>query len=390
MRNQRSKQIRLATFGFDQRAQESFRMTFKGPGKNKALLVDDQSADFGIINLDAADSKTLLEEYRRRYPGRPAIKFSVKDLQKSNSLYLKKPARVSDVLAAVDRLIAKLDALQSRARKPGSDNVIVKSMVKDESKNKPAKVKAAKTDDVVLLRRKGRSKQKQSLYFNPKDYIQSQIHSAVDYSNMRLLVVELWLMSDQDSWKKIIFMPRLQKVITSFSDEDLRDFCTLPLSMMNHKLYRRNDRESALIQEKIEQERRGVSYEAFLWKVAILTSQGCLPHGASARKATQLKQWPNLTRLYPVAGSMRIATLMVEHPNSLLVIAKVLKMPLARVFEFYSAASAIGIVDDLNGGADLSKQSFPQRHRDHTLFGRILKRLVRNDEQETEILVQQQ
>ncbi len=160
--------------------------------------------------------------------------------------------------------------------------------------------------------------------------------------------------------------------------------------MMNHKLYRRNDRESALIQEKIEQERRGVSYEAFLWKVAIFTSQGCLPHGASARKATQLKQWPNLTRLYPVAGSMRIATLMVEQPNSLLVIAKVLKMPLARVFEFYSAASAIGIVDDLNGGADLSKQSFPQRHRDHTLFGRILKRLVRNDEQETEILVQQQ
>ena len=43
------QQLRLATFGFDERFQEVFRLTFKGPGKGKALLVDQQSADFGII-----------------------------------------------------------------------------------------------------------------------------------------------------------------------------------------------------------------------------------------------------------------------------------------------------------------------------------------------------
>ena len=155
--------------------------------------------------------------------------------------------------------------------------------------------------------------------------------------------------------------------------------------MMNHKMYRRNERESSLIQARIEQEGRGISYEAFLWKVALYTSQGRLPNGTSVRKATQLKQWPNLTRLYPVAGSMRIAALMIEQPHSLPVIAKVLNMPLSRVFSFYSAVCAIGIVGDANGSVELSKQSFPQRHRDHTLFGRILKRLKGNNEQLTDV-----
>ena len=216
MRNQRTKQIRLAAFGFDQRAHESFRMVFKGPGKEKALLVDDQSADFGIINLDSADSKTLLDEYGRRYPGRPAIKFSVKDPQMNDSLYLKKPARVNDMLAAVERLIRELDALQKQTLKPGVSRSVVKSAVRTETKKKS--VEAFSTADAVVRPRKSRKKLNQSLYYNPKDYIQSEIHSAVDYSNTRLLVVELWMMLDTDNWKKIIFLPRLQTIITSLTD----------------------------------------------------------------------------------------------------------------------------------------------------------------------------
>ena len=386
MRNQRSKQLRLAAFGFDQRAHETFRMTFKGPGKNKALLVDDQSADFGIINLDSADSEKLLDEYGRRYPGRPAIKISVKDPHMNDNLYLKKPARIDDILAAVDRLISELENMQEEALKSDESNTVIKSTLATETEKKPVNVEV-RTADTVISPRKVRAKVNQSLYYNPKDYIQSEIHAAVDYSNTRLLVVELWLMLGKDSWKKIVFMPRLQKVLTSLTDKELRDFCSLPLAMMNHKMYRRNERESGVIQKKVEQEQRGISYEAFLWKVALYTSQGRLPNGTSVRKATQLKQWPNLTRLHPVAGSMRMATLMVGRPHSLPLISKVLKIPLSRVFAFYSAACAIGIIGDVNGSAELSKQSFPQRHRDHTLLGRILKRLKRNDGQETDAFV---
>ncbi|HHJ81348.1 MAG TPA: hypothetical protein ENJ65_06910, partial [Candidatus Tenderia electrophaga] len=80
-----NKQLRLAAYGFDERSEEGFRMVFKGPGQGKALLVDEGSAEFGIINLDAADSPRLLDEYEKRHPGKPAIKLSVRPLDNNDA-----------------------------------------------------------------------------------------------------------------------------------------------------------------------------------------------------------------------------------------------------------------------------------------------------------------
>ncbi len=373
------KQVRLTTFGFDTRSEEGFRMTFRGPGQGRAVIVDEDSADFGIINMDSVDAAALLETYEMRHPGRSVIKLSVQGGGEGDALYVKKPARIDDMLKAVDHLISELGSSADDKTK-----LIAEKESVDEGKT-TFKVQGA--PQAVEFSASVKKKPKVSLFYSPKDYLQGEIHSAVDYSKSRNVAVELWVLVGQENWKKIIFLPRIDKVLTSLTDKELKFYCSSPLMLLDYKMYRRNEKETERLETKVESEERGIAYESFLWKVALCTSQGRLPQGVSVRDTAQLKHWPNLTRLYPVVGSMRIATLMVDQPRSLPVIAKVLKMPAGRVFAFYSAAHAIGIAGEAgNHLPQLAKASVPQKHRDHTLFGRIMKRLKKDNDPDVEVL----
>ena len=360
-----SKRLRLAAYGFDERSEQGFRMAFKGAGQGKALLVDEGSAEFGIINLDAPNSRGLLDEYAKRYPGKPAIKFSVKPSENSDALHVKKPATIDDMLAAIDNLAIEIE----KHAKVAIDTKPLSDSQKVETKPIPKKVNL---------------KKKTGLYYNPKDYLQGEIHSAMEYAKTRELAVELWLLNDDADWKKIIILPGIKKVLTSVDNKQLRTFCSLPTSLINSRLYKRNEKETNIIQDKIEKEGRGISFDAFLWKVALCTSQGRLPLGTKLEDTAYLTHWPNLTRLYPVVGSMRMTTLMVNQPRSLPLIAKVLKIPLGRVFAFYSAAYAIGIASGNANVIEADSQCMPQRHRDHSLLGSILKRLKKNTDPDIE------
>jgi len=363
-----NKQLRLAAYGFDERSEEGFRMAFKGPGQGKALLVDEGSAEFGIFNMDATNSRSLLDEYERRHPGKPAIKLSVKPSENSDVLYVKKPASIDDMLTALDNLIKEMDVLAK-----ANGNAL------PSSNNRELNVKPSP--------KKGSLKRNVSLFYSPKDYLQGEIHSAMEYAETRGLAVEIWLMGEEAEWKKIIILPGIQKVLTSMNNKQLHAFCCLPKSLMNSRIYRRNEKETGIIQDRIETDGRGISFESFLWKVALYTSQGRLPQGTKVEDVACLKHWPNLTRLYPVVGSMRITTLMVNQPRSLPLIAKVLNIPAGRVFAFYSAAYAIGIASGNRNVIEVDNHCMPQRHRDHGLFGSILKRLKKNTDPDVEAFV---
>ncbi len=361
-----NKQLRLAAYGFDERSEEGFRMAFKGPGQGKALLVDESSSEFGIINMDAVNSRSLLDQYERRHPGKPAIKLSVRPSDNYDALYVKKPASVDDMLAALNNLSKEIGEHAKAVEDvpPDSDSG------KLEAKPSP---------------KRARLRKKTSFYYNPKDYLQGEVHSAMEYARTRGLAVEIWLMGDETSWKKIIILPGLKKILTSLNNKQLHAFCSLPKSHINSRVYRRNEKETSIIQDRIEREERGMSFESFLWKIALYTSQGRLPHGTNLEDAVSLKHWPNLTRLYPVVDSMRIATLMVGQSHSLPLIAKVLKIPAGRVFAFYSAAYAIGIAGGNQNAIEVDSHCMPQRHRDHSLLGSILKRLKKNTDSDIEV-----
>jgi hypothetical protein len=393
MSEAKQRQVRLSAIGFDDRSQESFRIAFKGPGRGKAVLVDDNKADGGIVNMDSAGAKALWANYRERNPNKPTIILGVTDPGIVGALFVKKPATIDQMLEAVDRLISDLGHEEPVAqaderpsfRLTASDQAAIDRQRDDGKGQVIASANSAKKAPVAVAATTAAAKNvKLSPFYNPRDYMQSEIHSAIEYSLKSQVAVELWIMAGDEQWGKIIFLPGLKKVLTSFTDNELKQHCSTPLALVTHKLYRRKPKDTQELEDRVAREQRGCRYESFLWKIALYTSLGRLPQGTNLSSNMHLKQWPNLTRLYPLGGSMRIATLLVDQPRSLPVIAKVLKMPVGRVFSFYSAASAIGIVESSEPVAlNIAKTIEPKKHRDHTLFGRILKRL-RNGESEFE------
>lgn len=388
MSDAKQRQVRLSAVGFDDRSEESFRIAFKGPGKGRAMLVDDSKAEGGIINMDSAGSKDLWASYRERNPNKPVIILGVVDPGIEGAVFVKKPASVEQLLEAVDRLILEIG--QTDEPVPQDNRPAFRAATPQAALGNAADggmgqsiASAGSPGRKTAVPQSGKGG-KFSLFYNPRDYLQSEVHSAVEYSLKNQVVVELWIMSGDDHWGKIIFLPGLKRVLSSFSDGELKQYCSTPLSLVNHKLYRRKPKDTQELEDRVAKDQRGCRYESFLWKIALYTSLGRLPEGTNLSSAMQLKQWPNLTRLYPLGGSMRIATLLVDQPRTLPVIAKVLKMPVGRVFSFYSAASAIGIMESADEiEVSLAKSIEPKKHRDHTLFGRILKRL-RNGESEFE------
>ncbi|MFC1749177.1 hypothetical protein ACFL2V_10270 [Pseudomonadota bacterium] len=410
MSDGKTGQLRLSAVGFDGRSEESFKIAFKGPGKGKAVLVGEEVADGGIINMDSAGAKDLWVGFRERHPNKPAIILGVNNpgIEDSDTVFVQKPASIDQMLEAVDRLMVDLGVGETEVvvAAPEEDE---KPLFRTQSESLPSNqqpqnnivsagkfaAKAAIAEPVAANLPAAAIKSEQnaasastdakagnkfSLFYNPRDYLQSEMHSAADYSSNKGVAVEIWVMTGDDRWGKIIFMPGLRRVITSFSDSELKQYCSTPLSLLNHKMYRRKPKDTQELEERMDKERRGCSYESFLWKAALYTSLGRLPQGTNLGTTMHLKHWPNFTRLYPLGGSMRIATLLIDQPRTLPLIAKVLKMPVGRVFSFYSAACAIGLVETGEPmNVNLAKSTIPKKHRDHTLFGRILKRLRAGD-----------
>ncbi len=402
MSDGKTKQLRLSAVGFDGRSEESFKIAFKGPGKGKAVLVGEDQADGGIINMDSAGAKELWVGFRERNPNKPAIILGVNNpgIDDKDALFVQKPASIDQMLQAVESLMANLGL--------DADEPVVEEIVADDAplfRAESQSLPSSQSEQRILPEAeplpaekseiasgvtgkpthagaadKNKANGKFSLFYNPRDYLQSEIHSAAEYSQKNGVAVEIWVMTGDDKWGKVIFMPGLERVLTSFTDSELKHYCSTPISLLNNKMYRRKPKDTQELEERIGKDRRGCSYESFLWKVALYTSLGRLPQGTNLATTMHLKHWPNFTRLYPLGGSMRIATLLIDQPRTLPLIAKVLKMPVGRVFSFYSAACAIGLVETGEPmNVNLAKATIPKKHRDHTLFGRILKRLRTGD-----------
>lgn len=82
-----------------------------------------------------------------------------------------------------------------------------------------------------------------------------------------------------------------------------------------------------------------------LWQLAIWTSRGRLLRQIQADTALRLRYWPNLTRLAPIADACRISALLARTPVNLRLIARLLRVPPAKLFDFLAAAYCIGALE---------------------------------------------
>jgi hypothetical protein len=84
-----------------------------------------------------------------------------------------------------------------------------------------------------------------------------------------------------------------------------------------------------------------------LWQVALWSCRGRLLAGIDPDTPLRLRQWPNLTRLAPLPGALRIAGLWSRTPTSLRVAVSLLKMEPGPLCNFIAASHALGLLEQV-------------------------------------------
>ncbi len=411
-----SRSLRLAVYGFDDRSRETLRLAFEGPGKGCGVLVDDASAEAGIFNMDAVNASELWSDYRNRFPDRPTIIMAMKDPGISGTFYVPKPVRIDAMIRAVEDVQRSMpqkeisasivldledsipmaaqagvtasvsqvagsstqEAVATQKEKPAAEPLaesVPAAVAPKEKKRVLVDAPSSSAGRAVSVPKK--EVKRRETYYDPLELLQGQIQDALEQANKKYVAVQLNIQVDENDWQSITFLPGVKRVLTTLSDEQLRHLCSTPLELLNCSIKRHKGDETFNMIRKVTDERSGQSLDVFLWKVVVWSSKGRLPAGTNLSKPVKLKHWPNLTRFYPIPNAMRIATLIIDQPRPLPLVIKVLNLPQSHVFAFFSAANAIGLVANNEGvgASPVTEQVTPQKHKHHSLFGRILKRL---------------
>jgi len=100
-----SSPLRVVVLGLDDRAQNLFRMFFRGPCQNQAIITEqEKEADAFLIDLDTQQGAKLLAQQRESHPERVLIVLSVKDQPEDKGVvFVKKPAQAQSMIAAIEK-----------------------------------------------------------------------------------------------------------------------------------------------------------------------------------------------------------------------------------------------------------------------------------------------
>ena len=357
-------------------------MTLKGPANNIAMLCDGKTADAAIFNMDSPNARKIFMEEMHEYPQRPAIVMSIRDPGIHNAFYLPKPVRINDIIQAISYCRENSASVVSARSEHGlseaertATSATNNSSTSVYDKYVGKTLFEGHTNKNLVSEMKSINREK-THYYDPRDSIQGILTHAMEECLQRQTTIRLGLMSGGDIWESIVFLYDERKVYYSMNDANLAQLCTTPLCLIRYSLRRHKDRKSRFGGAERDIQGRYLSFEAFTLKVALWASSGRVPVGTDLSRPVMLKRWPNLTRLPEIPHAMPISALLIDRPQPLPLVAKVLGLPQRQVFTFYCAALSLGLIDLHSKSAPVeAAQSERKRHHHHTLFGNILKRL---------------
>ncbi len=384
----------VTTVGMDSRTQHMLQLFFQGPCKNSCEIVGDGTATVSIVDMDAVDSDSLYRQQREKFPEHQFILLSLKDRDDEDSFFVKKPLQPKALMNVLDKVKAgcreELKAEKQAFVEPVSEQVAqpaVTKSVKRQSKPPSTHRSAMQLDEKSFISFIGAlqpvdmsdERQVNDAHYDPKSYLQGYFQSACKVALNKNQILQL-----DGSWKPLLIFPRTNEVWLDANDKQLQAACRVPLKVLNGADPALDGKGSGMTISVVNDvdgldisDKDGFqNIDSFLWKVSLWTSQGRVPLGVDLERPVYLRHWPNMTRLMLFPHAMRIAALMMEHPRSLMEIARVLNVPQQYVFSFYSAARALGVAGQVKRQADVIVAPEPvQKPKKRGLFGKILDRL---------------
>ncbi|GAB4358956.1 MAG: hypothetical protein Kow0060_13250 [Methylohalobius crimeensis] len=327
------------------------------------ILVEPSLADVCIVDLDAYEGKSLLQDLRRQYPDRQVIALSLRDLDAEKVIRVKKPLQANDLIQSLEKVRTERN----------STKLVVKEETDEQLSQAATGVGEKHRADPAYIRY-GWAGESDGTHYKPADYLQGLLTRAYRQSSLTGIAVRV-----ETGWEPIFIFPKARKVWINVDDKKLHAFCRVPLKVF-----------AALHGDKTMASSIGIHPEpvvdlrdfpeplqpmnAFLWKVAWWNSGGRLPEAFQPSSPVRLKHWPNLTRCAGPPDSVRISALLVQQSVSPLRAAKLLGVAPNTVFGLVSAAAALNLIERLREPDPVQKESAaPVRHAG--LLQRILQRL---------------
>ncbi|MFM8332905.1 MAG: hypothetical protein ACKN9T_14570 [Candidatus Methylumidiphilus sp.] len=396
--------LRVVVIGLDERALNLFRMFFRGPCQNQAVIVDhEKEGEVFLVDLDTQQGAKLLAQQRESHPERVFIALSVKDQESAEGIVsVKKPAQAQSMIAAIEKARALIKSTPAKEKKPSLFSWASRKSAaptpppppattpsRQETKpatplpkaspSKPAgEARTSIAEGVKVVARPGKDEtavhrvamlldeqgfksylghrddidpsepaQLASAFYDPRAYLQGHIQSAVKVASSRNEAIRL-----ETPWKFITILPEQGFIHIQADEAQVRAACGIPFRNIVGV-----DVDAITLQQVVNLKPVGpeeleeilnsshlVRLDAFLWKVALFTSKGRLPKGLDIHQAVFLKRWPGMTRLVLPPHAMRIAALLVAKPQTLVGAAKRMGIRQQYMFAFVSAAFALGLI----------------------------------------------
>ncbi|MCU7934770.1 MAG: hypothetical protein KZQ99_07810 [Candidatus Thiodiazotropha sp. (ex Dulcina madagascariensis)] len=374
--------IRMAAIGMDQRQRNALRMLFSTKCGNRYVLMEEDSSEICILDLDAFGGERLWEEFRERHPQRPLILVSLRAREASDdfTLFVQKPIPVDRLITAIEHQRRHLSAKnEDVAHLPPLDiQPPLAEQAGQPEIQQPRKQRATRKAASLMSESMERAfvgtspnidpkdpEQLAKIYYNPEHYLQGHLQQALN-----LAVRHNKDIAVEGPWPAIHLFYESRKIRVSAKERQLRPYCTIPDATLEVPL-------RFLDEEKNSADgAREYSIAAFHWQLALWASRGRLPIGTDLSQPIYLRRWPNFTRLVVTPYALAIAALWAEQPRSLVDTAQTLNIPQRYVFAFYSAAKAIQLAGETRRAVDtLLAPSAVEKSKHHGLLGRLLGRL---------------
>jgi len=370
--------ISVATLGLEERSRMVLANALNKHANGLCVLAEVQQAQIALIDLDNADAKSLLDDFRKTSPHIPLIGLGDQQTDLPIHRLIATPVNLEILLATIVELT---NSNQKQAKNMITADKIAKAMQALENKNIAKSLhKRAEQTQAKTATKRAVPNMTDEMCFDPDRFLLGAILKAVTLANSNNQTAVLTYWNDRN----IIIDPEQRKIISNLTDNQIRTLAIAPIdenlsSPITSRFYPSGEVNLELGAVLSELDLRHFSQETFLWNLGLLTCRGRIPAEFSVCTRYYLRRWPNLTHVNVPANAMRILAFWSQQPCSLTDIKEQLDIPFQDVFNVFSAAYAAGLTGEARRNSDQIMQTIDlNEHKSRGLMRSIINRLRGN------------
>ena len=283
------KTVHIMLLGMDERQYAMFRMAFKMHGiTNYELVTVEQGIQPDMVLADADTDVEIWKDAKNQFPDAKVVYFSSSP-PPVTAPYLAKPIKF-------DTLFLNLKNLQQ------GNGIWVAS----SSGSSAAPVSRQATQETEPAATQSHSANITIEHFDEDSGLLGEVRKAAKQDNDVAVM--------HNGKPVLLVFPSVQKVLLATDSETLQSLCEQKFV----------DLQTRVITEEHLKAKAKLSISACLWQLAIWTGNGRFPKVINKNTVFKVRNWPNLTRLAPLAESMRLSAFLTKASGSLTILHKLM------------------------------------------------------------------